>query len=105
MWRVGEQALCLLYDSLDEAGRVRYQNALSPANASQYAAVNAEGGETALEAGAMGKGVRTTDPEVERVGHLAVPRNQQVGREAVLVADGDADVRHPLQRRRRSRHL
>ena len=30
--RVGEQALVLFYDSLDADGRVRYQNALTPAN-------------------------------------------------------------------------
>ena len=36
--RVGPQALCLLYDSLDDQGNVRYQNALTPSNASLFAA-------------------------------------------------------------------
>jgi len=35
---VGPQALCLLYDSLDDQGNVRYQNALTPSNASLFAA-------------------------------------------------------------------
>ena len=36
--RVGPQALCLLYDSLDDQGNVRYQNALTTSNASLFAA-------------------------------------------------------------------